>query len=574
MPRGECVRVRAASRRTARRLRPPTGFASRPVRCVKPRWSGVSVGQSVGDASRCRFRALTRRTRIRTDGAGGWDEDAATARAARAAAFWFGLPAAQAAHCGACRYPTPCVAPEQCCPPVDRHRVAYQPVSELQTRSATGPVNRTVYEPQTVHHLPDRATSSTSRRCRTPSPSRSSSTSTPSSRYTVNRPVYETHLQEQRYTVMRPVVRDVPGRDPVLHLPAGVRAARPPGVPHLPPAGRAGVPGRGPVLHLPAGVRAARPRRTPTPSTARWSQEYQVPVPYTVNRPVYEQHVREHAVHAPTGTVVERTRCRSRTAPTSRCTSSTSASTGTCTYRTEVAARTRCHPVHAPTGRCTSSTPYCVPVTTLPDRDRLPAPRRGSATPASRSTTERVVKVCTGRCETVTRVRPRPGRDPVRARLPGTCVFDPCTCTTPLLPRPGRPAAGAVPRPDRLPEGLGAADRVPDGLRDALRLQAGLPHGPGPGLPDGRRTPRWCRCCYTTCRMVPEQHVRYETRTHCYRCREEQVCQIPYTTCRMVRRAARPLRDPAPLLHASPSSTRGTMPYTTCRMVPETHVSW
>ena len=35
---------------------------------------------------------------------------------------------ARASHCGACNYPTAGVCAEQCCPPVVRYRVCYQPV--------------------------------------------------------------------------------------------------------------------------------------------------------------------------------------------------------------------------------------------------------------------------------------------------------------------------------------------------------------------------------------------------------------------------------------------------------------
>src|SRR5918993_5719223 len=90
-----------------------------------------------------------------------------------AAAFWFGLPAAQAAHCGACRYPTPCVAPEQCCPPVIATRVAYQPVSELKTEVCYRPVTRTVYESQPI---------------------------------TTYKTCYEQHVEAVPYTVTKPVV--------------------------------------------------------------------------------------------------------------------------------------------------------------------------------------------------------------------------------------------------------------------------------------------------------------------------------------------------------------------------------
>ena len=77
-------------------------------------------------------------------------------------------------------------------------------------------------------------------------------------------------------------------------------------------------------------------------------------------------------------------------------------------------------------------------------------------------------------------------------------------------------------------------------------------------------------CTRTVCKMVSEQHVRYETRTRCYKVPQECVQQVPYTTCKLVPGAPRPHRDPHPLLHGAGAHVR-YVPYTTCRMVPETH---
>ena len=64
-------------------------------------------------------------------------------------------------------------------------------------------------------------------------------------------------------------------------------------------------------------------------------EEFQVPVSYCVNRPVYEQHVRDDPVHDLPAGGRSRTRSRSRTACSGRSTSSTSAQQRYTTYRTE-----------------------------------------------------------------------------------------------------------------------------------------------------------------------------------------------------------------------------------------------
>ena len=181
------------------------------------------------------------------------------------------------------------------------------------------------------------------------------------------------------------------------------------------------------------------------------------------------------------------------------------------------------------------------------------------------------MKVCTGDCETVTRVRPRPGRDAV-LRMPGTCVFDPCTCTTPLLPRPGGQQQVQCPG-RRSARRCGCRDEECRTVRECQMVcKPVLHHGPGTGLPHGAVHGDASRCPYTTCRMVPEQHVRYETRT-------------PLLHGAARRRSARSRTRPAGWCPSSTSATRrGTaatrspeqhvrhVPYTTCRMVPEQHV--
>ena len=146
-------------------------------------------------------------------------------------------------------------------------------------------------------------------------------------------------------------------------------------------------------------------------------------------------------------------------------------------------------------------------------------------------------------------VHPRPGRDAVRPHARHVRVR-PLHLHEPLLPRPGGPAAGAVPRPDGVQEGVGAARRVP---RVSDCKMVCKPVCTTVQVPVCRKV---CQtemrtCTRTVCRMVPEQCVRYETRTRCYQVPEEKVCQIPYTTCKMVPEHHVRTRDAVPLLHGA-----------------------
>ena len=111
---------------------------------------------------------------------------------------------------------------------------------------------------------------------------------------------------------------------------------------------------------------------------------------------------------------------------------------------------------------------------------------------------------------------------------------------------------------------------------------------------------------YTTCRMVPEQHVRYETRKqcytvpeekvcyrpvhdlpdgprartsatrpgrHCYTVCEEKVCHIPYTTCRIDAGVHYRCETRQHCYTVCEQHVKN-VPYTTCRMVPEQHVRY
>jgi hypothetical protein len=71
--------------------------------------------------------------------------------------------------------------------------------------------------------------------------------------------------------------------------------------------------------------------------------------------------------------------------------------------------------------------------------------------------------------------------------------------------------------------------------------------------------------------MVPEQHVRYETRRHCYNVPEVKVCYTPYTTCKMVpEQCVRTVK--CYRTHYVPEERVCQVPYTTCRLVPEERV--
>ena len=473
----------------------------------------------------------------------------------------------QAGHCGVCRYPRPCVTPEQCCPPVVTSTVQYQPVIEKQEQVCYRPVYKTCYQAETyttykhrpgddlrrreVHrpaardrvlrHGPQLHRSTTGVRNAPAEPQC----------YTVMRPVTQTFQVAIPYCTQRPVYethyREVPtpsagrssrntGRDPVLHQRPVYEQHVRTHMLHREPAGGPGVPGAGYVHRQPPGVRAAHPR-DPVHDLPQVVEPYTVQIPYTI-----------HAAGS---------------------TSSTSASSATCTYRTE-----------------TQQYQVAVPYTTyrtgpgaadlLRAGHDLPGPRsstsrrRASTTSRSRSSPSASRRSAPAHYETVTEYIPGPVVTQVRADARHVRVR-PLHLHEPLLPRPGRPAAGAVPRPDGLQEGLGAAGRVPHGPGVQDGLQAGLHDGAGAGVPKVCQT-EMRACPRTVCRMVPEQCVRHETRTRCYQVPEEKVCQIPYTTCRMVPRTARPRPRRGRAATPCPSTTSATSATRPAAWCPETHV--
>ena len=143
-----------------------------------------------------------------------------------------------------------------------------------------------------VHRLPHGVPSSTSPSAATPSASRSTrntkcrcitaptgrstsstwpSAATPSASrcyqeyevpvsYCTCKPVYEQHVMPALLHRLQAGATGIPGPGPLLHLQAGLRAARRPALLHRLQAGLHGMRSAGPLLHLPAGVRTAHLR--------------------------------------------------------------------------------------------------------------------------------------------------------------------------------------------------------------------------------------------------------------------------------------------------------------------------
>ena len=493
--------------------------------------------------------------------------------------------------------------PVPACRP-SRHRVRYQPVTETHTQVCYRPVYQTVMEQETYTTYQPVLRARTTREHRTRVQQAGHRVlRRPGQPYTVCKPVYEKHVQEQRYTTYRPGGPGVPGRDPVPHLPAGLRDSTCKTVPytvcrpvvqeyqvavpytvcrpvyeqhvrtccytvHRPV--RAGVPGRR-CRTAPTGrSTSSTSASTATRSTGRWSRSYQVPVPYTTCRPVYEQHVREHRVHVPTAPWSQQLPGRGPVhdlppgVRAARPRAPVHAPTAPVTERYQVPSRTR------PTARSTSSTSVQVPVTRYPTGDGVPHRDAGSSY-ASEPVDDRTVREGLRR-----RVATRRSREYIPGPVVTRCV--PAAGHVRLRPlhlhdaatAPARSSSSRCSAPARTvcKQGLGAAGGVPRRSRTARRSASrSARHGPGPGLPD-RVLHEYADQCYTTCRMVPETCVRHETRTRCYTVPEEHVRQVPYTTCRWCPSSTSGTR-PGSAATRSRSTTSATVPYTTCRMVPE-----
>ena len=75
---------------------------------------------------------------------------------------------------------------------------------------------------------------------------------------------------------------------------------------------------------------------------------------------------------------------------------------------------------------------------------------------------------------------------------------------------------------------------------------------------------------YTTCRMVTENHVRYVTQRRCHMICEEKVQCIPYTTCKMVPEE-HCVVEKRRRCHMVSEEKVQCIPYTTCKMISEEH---
>src|SRR5580698_8705765 len=105
---------------------------------------------------------------------------------------------ARANHCGICRYPNYCIAPEQC-EPVPTTTVLYQPVIEQYQQVCYRPVVKTCYQPETFTAYRTVSETTCVPECYSVQRPVLEYFDTCRS-YTVQRPVYETHLESRCYT--------------------------------------------------------------------------------------------------------------------------------------------------------------------------------------------------------------------------------------------------------------------------------------------------------------------------------------------------------------------------------------
>ena len=168
-------------------------------------------------------------------------------------------------HCGFCRYPRPCVTPDQCVPGrASRASSVSAGRSRQHEQVCYRPVYKTCYQAADLHHLQHRHETNYVRR-EVHGAAAGDRVLRHGADYTVQRPVYETHLQEQRYTVMRPVTRR--SRSRFRTAPTGrSTSSTSASVPYtVQPPGGAGVPGRDPVLHAAGRSTSSTSAPTPTP---------------------------------------------------------------------------------------------------------------------------------------------------------------------------------------------------------------------------------------------------------------------------------------------------------------------
>ena len=462
------------------------------------------------------------------------------------AAAVFGLAAlanpASAAHCGACDYPVQCCEPEQCCMPTVRYRVCYRTVEEEQPCVCYRQVYHTVMrECRSVCYKTGLRTA----RLRAALHGLQAGLRgfDVVRKYTVCHTEYEQHVAQRCYTVCKPVYSEY--RCPVHYC-----TCRPVYEQHV-------------------------AQRCYTVCKPVYS-EYQVPVSYCTYQAGATSSTSMQRCYTVCQPVYRNIRCRSTTAPTSRSTSSTwpSAATPSASRSTRNA---KCRSTTARASRSTNSTPARSRRPAIaPCRSRAPtATRPAPASRFTRRSASRSARAATRRCQTLL---PRPDRPQVLP-LPGTCTFDPCTCTSHYCPGPtvnyevqcpGHYECHSVWVPHEevrtircchyvtheqvhtgcytvcrmepytvmratvlhdLPHGPGRPllHGQADALHDGPGAEGGvhpvhdLPHGPGAALLHGHAAAaaRWCRsrrseCIpYTTCQMVAEQHCYMVKKCRC-----------------------------------------------------------
>ena len=267
----------------------------------------------------------------------------------------------QAGHCGICRYPKPCVTPEQCCPAVVTSVVQYQPVVEKHEQVCYRPVYKTCYQPETyTTYRTVQETTCVAEKYTVQRPVTEYFDTVRT--YTVQRPVYETCYQTQTYTVCRPVTRTFQVAIPYC-------TQRP--------------------------VYETYYREVPY-TVCRSCGEYTVAIPYCTQRPVYEQHVRTQCYTVNRrSSKSSRSQCRTRSI--GRSTSSTSAIPYT-TYRKSTS-RIRSRLLHRDEARLRAARPPAV-LHDVPHRNAA-IPGRGAVhdLPASSGSPVVLVPVTTYRDE-------------------------------------------------------------------------------------------------------------------------------------------------------------------------------
>jgi hypothetical protein len=183
--------------------------------------------------------------------------------------------------------------------------------------------------------------------------------------------------------------------------------------------------------------------------------------------------------------------------------------------------------------------------------------------------TEKCVKVCGGHWEERTECIPGPIVTKC-CRLPGTYVFDPCTCTTKYCP--GEVVRQQYQCPPTTVTKKVWVPTVETKIVKECKMVC-KPVCTTVQVPCTKMVPytTYRDCSYTTCRMVAEQHCRTETRKRCYTVPEECVRQIPYTTCKMVAQQHTRMVTKQHVSYVCETHVR-RIPYTTCKMVTQQHV--